>query len=42
MSSQKNPQPDDFMTRIQEAARRGAHEGYLLVLADLKLRKPAR
>lgn len=30
------------MARIQEAARRGAEEGYRLALADLKLRKPAR
>lgn len=30
------------MTRIQEAARRGAEEGYRLVLEDLKSRKPAR
>lgn len=42
MSNQKTPQPDDFMTRIQKAARRGAEEGYRLVLADLKSRKPAR
>lgn len=42
MSNQKKPQRDDFITRIQEAARRGAEDGYRLVLAELKSGKPAR